>query len=276
MNAVLSMSYNLESYPNLLYKAGYRVVSIEPQFKINGSATPDLVFMSEEYAIIAECKSGEYYAGTNLKRYDEIKIRHLVEKGIDIPSRNIQIDIGVFAGDNIELLSHRLSEIEITYPQVKIDKVIQKVAGNDFKDPELMTLFLNAVEIKGKPLQILKFSVNSSREDIAPHVFQAIVARSINDDPSIFTVRDLAQEIFEDTWDSLDSKFQKALCEKIKEILRFAKKDQLNPYLRNNGEKWSIKIRDHWKSRKKFAQDCQKVIQNFPQRTLHDWIKKSS
>jgi len=126
MNAVLSLSYNLESYPNLLYRAGYRVASIEPQFNINGSANPDLLFMSNENALIAECKTGEYYTGSNLKRYGEINVRHLVEKGIDIPSRNIQIDIGVFAGENFELLTQRLSENEITYPQVKIDEVIQK------------------------------------------------------------------------------------------------------------------------------------------------------
>lgn len=66
VNSVLSLSYNLESYPNLLHKAGYKIVSIEPQFKINGSANPDLIFMSEENVLIAECKGGEYYIGTNL------------------------------------------------------------------------------------------------------------------------------------------------------------------------------------------------------------------
>lgn len=246
------------------------MASIEPQFNINGSANPDLLFMSNENALIAECKTGEYYTGSNLKRYGEINVRHLVEKGIDIPSRNIQIDIGVFAGENLELLTQRLSENEITYPQVKIDEVIQKIAGNDFKDPELINLFSDPVEIQGRPLQILKFSANSSREDIAPHVFQAIVARSINGS-STFTARDLAREIFEEIWDSLDSKFQTALCEKVRDILRFAKKDQLKPYLRNEGQNWSVKIRDHWKSRKRFAKDCQKVLENFPQKTLFDY-----
>jgi hypothetical protein len=235
VNSVLSLSYNLESYPNLLHKAGYKIVSIEPQFKINGSANPDLIFMSEENVLIAECKGGEYYIGTNLPRYEEIDVQHLVEKGIDIPSREIQIDVGVFGGNNFEILIQRLKENGITYPQVKIDTVIQKISGDDFKDSELIGLFSDAVRIEGKPLHIIKFSTNSLHEDIAPYIIQALMARSIKGSPS-FTTRDLTREIFEDIWDSFDTKYQTSLCKKVGAILKMAKNNQLNTYLKKSGE----------------------------------------
>jgi hypothetical protein len=63
INSVLSLAYNLESYPNHLYRAGYRISRIEPRFKVSGIGTPnpDILFMSDEWGLFCECKSGEYY-----------------------------------------------------------------------------------------------------------------------------------------------------------------------------------------------------------------------
>ena len=36
MNSVLSLAYNLESYPHHLYKAGYSISRIEPRFNVDG------------------------------------------------------------------------------------------------------------------------------------------------------------------------------------------------------------------------------------------------
>ncbi|MBU7043328.1 MAG: hypothetical protein HXS47_07020 [Theionarchaea archaeon] len=182
---------------------------------------------------------------------------------------------GVFGGNNFEILIQRLKENGITYPQVKIDTVIQKISGDDFKDSELIGLFSDAVRIEGKPLHIIKFSTNSLHEDIAPYIIQALMARSIKGSPS-FTTRDLTREIFEDIWDSFDTKYQTSLCGKVATILKMAKNNQLTTYLKKDRETWSIKVSDHWKSRKKFAKNCQNLIDNLSQKTLFDYgVKKA-
>ena len=86
INSVLSLAYNLESYPNHLYRAGYRISRIEPRFNVNGTLNPDILFMSDKRGLFCECKSGGYYTGQNTELYQRITTRHLVEKGIDIPT----------------------------------------------------------------------------------------------------------------------------------------------------------------------------------------------
>ena len=91
INSVLSLAYNLKSYPNHLHRAGYKISGIEPRFNVSGigALNPDILFMSDECGLFCECKSGEYYTGQNLKLYQGITIRHFVEKGIDIPQRTL-------------------------------------------------------------------------------------------------------------------------------------------------------------------------------------------
>lgn len=162
MNAVLSLAFNLESYPSCLYEAGYTISMIEPRFNINGGINPDILFISGEKGLFAECKGGEYYIGTNLEKYDQINTRHLVEKGIDITVKIIELDVAIFGKENLEALKEILEKEKITYPQVVMNKFIQKKYGNDFKDPVLQKLFSDPIEIKGKPLTILRFSKESS------------------------------------------------------------------------------------------------------------------
>ncbi|MBU4076955.1 MAG: hypothetical protein KKI06_09660, partial [Euryarchaeota archaeon] len=59
INSVLSLAFNLESYPNHLYKAGYHISRIEPQFNVNGTLNPDIFFISDERGLFCECKSHE-------------------------------------------------------------------------------------------------------------------------------------------------------------------------------------------------------------------------
>jgi len=60
INSVLSLSYNLESYPNHLYRAGYRISRIEPRFNISGigAPNPDILFMSGERDYFVNAKAG--------------------------------------------------------------------------------------------------------------------------------------------------------------------------------------------------------------------------
>ena len=92
INSVLSLAYNLESYPNHLFEAGYKISRIEPRFNVNGTLEPDIIFMSNDRGLICECKTGEYFIGNNVRRYREITIRHLVEKGIDVPKENLDLE----------------------------------------------------------------------------------------------------------------------------------------------------------------------------------------
>ena len=178
LNSVLSLAYNLESYPNHLYKAGYFISRIEPKFSINGGLNPDILFMSNERGLFAECKGGEHYTGENLGRYSQITARHLVEKGIDIPTEDVEIDVGIFGKGNLEKLKEKLEDKGITYPQVIMNGIIQKKYGNNFRDPILQKLFAEPVKIKGKPLAILKFTDDSSLKKIAPYISQTLIARS--------------------------------------------------------------------------------------------------
>ena len=271
INSVLSLAYNLESYPNHLYRAGYRISRIEPRFNVNGTLNPDILFMSDERGLFCECKSGGYYTGQNTELYQRITTRHLVEKGIDIPTENLELDVGIFGRGNMDALADRLQAEGITYPQVMMDEFIRKVSGDDFKDPVLHDLFREPVRIHGKPLTILKFSEDSSFKKIAPHIFNTLMARSVSGRIE-FTSRDLAGDSLEEIWDHLDRKSQKILSGKVKSFLKHCKTGGLGEYLSNREDVWTIDINDHWKSRKKFSDDCNRLMGNLDQKTLWDFV----
>ena len=275
MNSVLSLAYNLESYPHHLYKAGYSISRIEPRFNVDGGVNPDILFMSDERGLFAECKSGEYYIGGNLGRYDHISTRNLVEKGIDIRSESIELDVGIFGKENMESLQEKLEEKGITYPQVIMDGIIQKKYGEDFKDTTLKTLFAEPVEIKGSPLLILKFAEDSPPEKIAPFIFQALMARSISGKIE-FTTRELTEEVMTEIWENLDSKLRTTLSGNVGELLRICKNKHLRPYLSKKDEIWEIRINYHWKSRDRFSKDCDLTLKSLSQMTLFDFGVKAS
>jgi hypothetical protein len=277
MNSVLSLAYNLESYPNHLFNAGYKISRIEPKIKVQGILSPDIFFISDVRGLFAECKTGNRMIGSNLKNYQQISARHLVEKGIDIPSNDLDLDIAIFGYDNINLLNYKLSNEGIDYPQVIINNNIYKKYGRDFKDTELQNQFNEPKEIKGKPLIILKFGEDSPLEKIAPFVFQELMARSISS-RATFTTREFTEELIGDIWNSLDSKLQKAMSNKVKSLLSFCKlQREIRPYLIKRDDIWTIKIKDHWKSKKKFSNNCETVMGKLNQCTLINFdVKRDS
>lgn len=236
MNSVLSLAYNLESYPNHLYVAGYSISRIEPRFAVNGGVNPDILFISGGRGLFAECKGGEYYTGENLRRYNSIHARHLIEKGIDIPTDPIELDVGIFG-----------------------------------REAKLQELFAERVEIKGSPLIILKFSENSPLKKIAPHIFQALLARSVSGKVE-FTTRELTEEVMGDIWENLDGQLKKTLSNKVGQFLRRCRNEHLRPYLSKREEIWRVKVKDYWKSRKRFSEDCQGMIRNLDQTSLYDFM----
>jgi hypothetical protein len=220
INSILSLAYNLESYPNHLYRAGYKISRIEPQFNVNGLLKPDVLFISERYGLFCEAKSGEFFLGSNLKLYHNITTMHLIEKGIDIPTENLELDISIFGKENLNTLKDRLQTEGITYPQIIIDNFIQKKFGDNFKDSMLNDLFLEPVKIEGKPLEILKFSEDSPYKKIAPYIFNTLMARTVSGKKS-FTSRELAEDSIEDIWDNIDSNLKKILSEKVRKFLKY-------------------------------------------------------
>ncbi|MFA4957019.1 MAG: hypothetical protein WC556_08630 [Candidatus Methanoperedens sp.] len=270
INSVLSLAFNLESYPNHLYKAGYHISRIEPQFNVNGTLNPDIFFISDERGLFCECKSDEYFIGNNLKQYQKITIRNLVEKGIDVPKEEMEFDVGIFGKENIESLKDRLAEKGITYPQVVIDEFIQKRYGDDFKDPVLRELFSEPVKINSKPLLIIKFVEDSPFKKIAPFIFNTLMSRSVSR-RTTFTSRELTEESLGEIWDHLDKDLQKSLNGKIRRFLKHCKSHELNDYLSNREDVWIIEINEHWKSRKKFSDDCNRLMGNLSQKILFDF-----
>jgi hypothetical protein len=272
MNSVLSLAYNLESYPNHLFKAGYQIKRIEPKIKAEGILSPDIFFVSNISGLFAECKTGNYQIGTNLKNYQRISARHLVEKGIDVPSEDLALDVAIFGYDNINSLKDKLLNEGIDYPQVTINKYVHKKYGRDFKDSELQKLFIEPVEIKGKPLIILKFDQHSPKEKIAPFVFQSLMARSVSSRET-FTTREFTEELIGELWNSIDGKLQTTLSNKVGSLLSFCRSQrELRPYLFKRENIWTIRIKDHWKSKKKFSEDCERVMGKLDQLTLVDFL----
>lgn len=233
VNAVLSLAYNLESYPNHLYRVGYSISRIDPKITVNGELNPDVLFMAEERALFAECKSGECYTGENIDRYDQVTTRHLMERGVDIPVEVVILDVGIFGKDNLEALKEKLQEKGITYPQVIMNKFVQKKYGDNFKDPTLHTLFAEPVEIKGKPLMILRFTKESSLKEVAPYIFQALIARSASG-RSEFKTRELTEELVGEVWETLDDELQRTLSNKVRLFLNRCKSQDLRFYLSKN------------------------------------------
>ena len=271
INAVLGLAYNFESYPNHLFKAGYKLSRIEPIIGVPDSINPDILFMSENMGLFAECKGGKFNIGSNLSRYDSIQVRHLIEKGIDIPTENLELDVGIFGRDNLMHLKEQLTGKGIDYPQVILDKTVEQIHGRSFKDPKLNDLFSESVEIKSKAPLILKFTDSSPVKRIAPFIFTTLMSRSITG-RNKFKVRNLTEEVMDDIWDNLDKNVQNTLVEKVRAILRQCKRKQLSNYLKNSEDVWSISITDHWKSRKKFSDDCNRFIHELDQKELFDFI----
>ncbi len=270
INAVLGLAYNLESYPNHLFKAGYKLSRIEPIIGVPDSINPDILFMSENMGLFAECKGGKFRIGSNLKRYDSIQVRHLIEKGIDIPSESLELDVGIFGRDNLIHLKEQLTGKGIDYPQVILDKTVEKIHGRSFKDPKLNDLFSESVEIKSKAPLILKFTDSSPVKRIAPFIFTTLMSRSITG-RNKFKVRNLTEEVMGDIWDNLDKNLQNSLVDKMKRFLRQCKRKQLKNHLKNSEDVWSVSIPDHWKSRKKFSDDCNRFIHELDQKELFDF-----
>jgi len=271
VNSVLSLAYNLESYPNHLFKAGYSISRIEPRFNVNGTLNPDILFTSQNRGLLCECKSGEQHVGPNLHRYSEITTRHLIEKGIDILKEPFILDVGIFGKRNLELLKDRLEKDGINYPQVMIDEIIQRRYGDNFKDNKLKKFFNEPIAVNGQPLNILKFSVDSSDKKIAPFIFNSLIAWSVLGRKA-FTPRELAENSIDTLWNSMDTKLQHALTKKIKNFLRYCKSRELSAYLQNRDDVWTIEINDHWKSRKRFSEDCDKLIKNLDQVSIWEYI----
>lgn len=274
INAVLGLAYNFESYPNHLFKAGYKVSRIEPVISVSNSINPinpDILFMSDNMGLFAECKGGKFKTGANLKKYDSIQVRHLIEKGIDIPSESLELDVGIFGFDNLNPLNDQLSKEGIDYPQVILDGTVEQINGRPFKDQSLKSLFSKPVEIKSQAPLILKFTDSSPTKRIAPFVFNTLMSRSITG-RNQFKVQDLTKEVMDDIWDNLDKNLQKSLEEKMKSFLRRCQRKELKNYLYNNGGIWNITITDHWNSRKKFSDDCNNFIHGLDQKELHDFF----
>ncbi|RLF41988.1 MAG: hypothetical protein DRN18_03040 [Thermoplasmata archaeon] len=267
INAVLGLAYNFESYPNHLFKAGYKLSRIEPIIGIPDSINPDILFMSENMGLFAECKGGKIKIGSNLRRYDSVQVRHLIEKGIDIPTESLELDVGIFGRDNLIHLKEQLTEKGIDYPQVILDKTVEQIHGRSFKDPKLNALFSESVEIKSKAPLILKFTHSSPVKKIAPFIFTTLMSRLITG-RNKFKVRDLTEEVMGDIWDNLDKSLQNTLVDKMKKFLRQCKTKQLTNYLKNSDDVWSVDIPDHWKSRKKFSDDCNRFIRELDQKDL--------
>jgi len=158
-------------------------------------------------------------------------------------------------------MKDRLQAGRITYPQVIIDEFVQKISGDDFKDPVLRDLFREPVKINRKPLIIIKFSEDSSFKKIAPHIFNTLMARSVSG-LTTFTTRELTENSLEEIWNNLDKDFQKSLNEKVRGFLNRCRTHELRPYLSKREDKWKIKINDHWNSRKKFSDDCNRLMDN--------------
>ncbi len=281
INAVLSLAYNLESYPNHLFEAGYRISRIEPKLSIRipgytkpKKVEPDIIFMSDKRALIAECKTGKYKTGSNLKNYSSISITQLARKGIDIPTEDLEFDVGIFGKKNMDTLKEKLEEEGIHYPQVVIDDVIQKKYGDDFKDPILRDKFNEPVRVMGPPLAIVKFSKDSPFKAIAPYALNTLMSWTISENgKKEFMPRELAEEVLGEIWANFDEEWQKDMTRKVKDFLRYSKTHQLKDYLNNNGEVWTITIKTHWKSRKKFSNDSKLLIHGFSQKTLYDKFK---
>ncbi|MDO9518354.1 MAG: hypothetical protein Q7J10_09960 [Methanosarcinaceae archaeon] len=270
MNAVLGLAYNLESYPNHLFKAGYKISRIEPVIGVPNSINPDILFMSDNMGLFVECKGGKFKIGVNLKSYDSIQVRHLIEKGIDIPSESLELDVGIFGLDNLIHLNDQLLKEGIDYPQVILDGNVEQINGRPFKDQALKGLFSEPVEIKSHAPLILKFTDSSPTKRIAPFVFNTLMSRSITG-KNKFKVRDLTEEVMDDIWDNLDKNLQKSLVDKMKSFLRQCQRKQLKSYLHNIDDTWNVTITDHWKSRKKFSDDCNKLIHGLDQKEIFDF-----
>ena len=286
MNSVLSLAYNMESYPNHLFTAGYRPSRIEPIIKVRllgdkiekgeRKLNPDIFFISGDRGLFAECKSGERLPGQNLKNYDQIAARHLIKKGIDIPNDNLELDVAIFANDNIEVIKDTFAREGIDYPQIKITEYIGKKYGKDFKDEKLRDLFNRSIELTSKPLLILKFDENSTLEEIAPFVFNTLMSRLVEGKVD-FTTREFTEDVIGDIWSSFDQEFQRSLNNKVKSILNYCKiQREFKHFLMKKGEIWTINVKPHWKSRIKFCQNCEKMMRKLRQSRLTDFIDKKN
>jgi hypothetical protein len=272
VNGVLGLACNLESYPNHLFKAGYKIARIEPKFNVGGTVNPDILFVSDNMGLFAECKSGEYKTGANLGKYDLIQLRHLIEKGIDISDENMALDIGIFGKANLIKLNQKLLEEGIDYSQVILSSEIKKIYGRSFKDPLLESLFSDSVVVKSKPPLMLRFTEGSDFKRIAPFVFNTLMSRSLYGKTQ-FKVQEITAEIVGEVWDKLDKDLKKSMIKKVKRFLNICKRKHLKGYLQNNKDSWVITIGDHWKSRKKFSDDCDRLINSLNQRELFEFFK---
>lgn len=271
VNAVIGLTYNLQSYPNHFYKTGYHIAMIEPSFKVNGELKPDLLLMAVERGLLVECKTGNMGTGKNTKNYSNIGMMDVATKGIDIPSEKLELDVAIFGKNNIDKLKDKLKSEGIEYPQVILDGYIEKVAGNSFKDPQLEEQFTTKQSIDGHCPLTLKFSDESTKKLIAAEVIKIFMSRCISGQKE-FTSKELTKEMVGEIWDKLDSELQKTLNHKVSKVLAACwGNKEFKTYFKKTDGKYSIEVNDNWKSRRKFSIECNKFIKNLDQKTLLDF-----
>lgn len=134
-------------------------------------------------------------------------------------------------------------------------------------------MFAEPAEIKRKPLAILRFTENSPLKKVAHYIFQLLMERLASGKIE-FTTRELTKELMGEIWENLDREFQKTLSNKVGLFLRRCKNEYLRPYLSKKENIWKVRVKDHWKSRKKFSEDCRKMVRNLDQKSLYDFLYK--
>lgn len=129
------------SYPNPLFKLGYRVEIMEADSFLNSEGkvvAPDLVLVNsdENHAIIVECKSGRLDKD-QIKRYMGVKIDDLLSWGISSTNpRDLIHDISLVSSyENSGKLARTLSmkDMDCQFPGLIINLVNIEKIKNNFK-----------------------------------------------------------------------------------------------------------------------------------------------
>src|SRR3989344_6336540 len=125
MNVMIGFSLSLETFPNPLKNCGYSIELVEPFFEKIG--TPDLFFNSSKGGLICECKTNQKEDSEEpvgeiekIKKYEQIKIIHLSQKGVNITYNDERIDL-ILAIASKKDYKNYLQDKKINYPIISFN-----------------------------------------------------------------------------------------------------------------------------------------------------------
>jgi len=243
---------NGATYPNPLYKLGYRVKILEWDGVLNSDGeevAPDLVLVDREndHALVVECKSGKLEKD-QLRRYSRVRREDIVNWGISSKNpRKLTHDITLISSyENGGRVLKSLSQSgwTFTFPTLRVNLVNIELIKNHFGRSELNAIFPVEINLLRPPQYLYPIGSDTPDHIIMTEIFTQLVKELFENESDVFEIelKNIILNLYPH-WDGMGSRIKHYIINNVNRIiLDLSKNRLLNKYIEydNNKIKFAI------------------------------------